>query len=88
MISFGVPVHPKPNASAFDNDRLAAVRGVEKERENRCFAVAVVNRFMADTIQFFGALAKHSCGDDVCSVLLNVPTLRSPRLTGESVRFT
>jgi hypothetical protein len=37
-----------------DSPRSAASR----RRENRCFAVAVVNRFMVDTIQFSGALAK------------------------------
>ena len=37
-----------------DSPRSAASR----RRENRCFAVAVVNRFMVDTIQFPGALAK------------------------------
>ena len=66
-----------------DSPRSAA----SSRRENRCFAVAVVNRFMADTILFSGALAKHACGDGVCSVHLNVPTPRPRRLSGASVRF-
>ena len=37
-----------------DSPRSAASR----RRENRCFAVAVVNRFMVDTIQFSGAFSK------------------------------
>jgi hypothetical protein len=37
-----------------DSPRSAASR----RSENRCFAVAVVNRFMVDTIHFPGALAK------------------------------
>jgi hypothetical protein len=42
-----------------DSPRSAASR----RRENRCFAVAAVNRFMIAIIQFSGALEKHASRD-------------------------